>query len=421
MSYALYRTATWAVYGLAAPWFAFKRASGEPGWAERLGRAPEIPAGSFWIHAASVGEVAAAAPLVSALASAGERVFVTTVTPTGKDAARGRLAGAEAVSFAPLDFVPCVSRFVAGIAPRALLLVETELWPTLVVETARTGATVGVVNGRLSAGSARSYRLPGSPIREMADSVAFVACQSDDDRRLFEGLGFAESSVTTVGSTKFDVLGEPPSGDARAAVRRSLGLPETAEVVVFGSVRPREEEAVIGAIASVLLARPGAAAVVAPRHLARVGPIEARLRAAGVSPTRRSAIGALGAVPGRAIVLDSTGELLRVYGAAAVAFVGGSLEPYGGHNVLEPASQGVATVFGPHTASCRDSAERLSASGGGFIVRNEGELLARIVALLSDPDAAGAAGRRALAAVNEGRGATDRTIEILRSRGLIGA
>ncbi len=414
-----YRILTNVAYALAFPWLAWRRASGGREWAERLGDVRPRAAGGLWIHAASVGEVAAAAPLVRALRSGGEDVVLTVVTPTGREVA-GRTAGEGVeVFFGPLDLAPCVGRAVAGVAPRALLLVETELWPNLIAGARAGGATVGVVNGRLSERSARRYRLPGSPIRGLGDAIAFVACQSDEDRDRFVRIGVPRERVTPVGNTKYDALPAPLPARERDELRDSLGIPADSPVVVFGSVRPLEEEAVAAAASGIASSYPDARMVVAPRHLDRLAPLEGRLRAAGLEFTRRTAVGAGAPPAGSGVLLDTTGELSNLYAIATVAFVGGSLGPYGGHNPLEPAAHGVPVLLGPSTESCAESAERLVSAGGAAVVRDGNELTAGILSLLADPGKREEAAARAIEAIEAGRGATGRTMALLRDAGVI--
>jgi len=418
LSYRLYRVLTSALYPVAAGWAALHRGPAREEWAERMGRLPRAPGGGIWIHAASVGELVAAGPLVRALASGGERVLLTVVTPSGRRVAEGSLDEHATLSFAPLDFVPSVRRALELVSQRALLLVETELWPNLIAEAARAGVVVGVVNGRLSERSARRYALSGSPLRGAADLVSFVACQSGRDRSRFLRVGFPEERVKIAGNTKFDALPRPLPEEERRTLRASLGIPDGSPVVVFGSVRPLEEEPVANATEQVLSRIADAHVVVAPRHLDRAPPLVSALDAAGVRSVRRSDPGSGRPAESRTVVLDTTGELSRVYAIADVAFVGGSLGPYGGHNPLEPAAHGVPVLFGPHTESCRDSAERLLAAGGGSVV-GPNELTGVIVGLLEDAAAREAMASGALAAVESGRGATGRILGVLESAGVI--
>jgi len=327
-------------------------------------------------------------------------------------------AAGVTVAFAPLDLVRPVGAALDAVRPRALLLVETELWPNMIAEAAFRGVTVGVVNGRLSARSARRYRSPWSPVRGPAAEIAFAACQTERDAASFAAIGVRADVVAVTGNTKFEIAAAPLGDAEREELRSSLGFAEDASVVVFGSVRPREERAVAEAAAAVARQHPEVRFLVAPRHLARVDAVERRLERAGLSVARRSGCAAAGP-PARAIVLDTTGELGRAYGIGAVAFVGGTLAAYGGHNPLEPAALGVPVVIGPHVESCRDSADALVAAGAALRVRTGAELAAALSRFLDDGALRAKASESALAVVASGRGAKDRTVALLTKAGVV--
>jgi 3-deoxy-D-manno-octulosonic-acid transferase len=409
---------THALWPLALAAASARTVTGAPEWRGRVGAAPPVPAGAVWLHAASVGEVAAATPLARALAARPEGAHLTVVTKTGLDVAR-RTLPELAPSLAPLDFVVAVRRRLRSAGPRALLLTETELWPNTVYESTESGATVGMVNGRLSERSLRRYSMRGSPLAGIADRISFAACRTEDDAQRFRALGLPADGVVVVGDMKFDKLAAPLGRAERAGLRTSLGIPEGVPVVVFGSVRPKEEAAVARAASEVSRELPDARFVAAPRHLERVAPLTAAMESAGVACVPRSTGGDVS--PGGAVVLDTTGELARTYGVASAAFVGGTLAPYGGHDPLEPAAQGVPVVIGPHTETCAGSAERLLRGGGAFEARDAVELAHRLLQLLRDGTAGSEAGELALRAVDEGRGATGRTMDFLESVGVLDA
>ena len=417
MSYAFYRVMTqllWPVAGLAA---GLRSAAGHSEWRQRVGLLPPVNKGAVWLHAASVGEVAAVAPLARELAARVPGAFLTVVTPTGLAVASDTLDVLTS-SLAPLDFVTAVRRVLRSARPRALLLTETELWPNTIYETAEHGVPIGMVNGRLSERSLRRYLMAGSPLRGVAQRVSFAACRTEDDASRFRELGLPASGVTAVGDMKFDKLAVPLDDAQRAELRRSLGFPADAPVVVFGSVRPKEEGAVASAAAAVAAALPGSRVVVAPRHLERVPGTVSALESHGLMTALRSGGGREEA---RAVVIDTTGELARIYAAGVVSFVGGTLAPYGGHDPLEPAAQGVPVIVGPHTETCRDAAKRLVAAGAAFEVPDGPALGRELVRLLSDDAARAEARTSALNTIASGRGATARTLEFLESNGVIDA
>ena len=417
VSYTFYRAMTqliWPVAGLAA---GLRSAAGHSEWRQRVGFLPPVNEGAVWLHAASVGEVAAVVPLARELAVRASGAFLTVVTPTGLEVASDTIEELSS-AIAPLDFVIAVRRVLRLARPRVLLLTETELWPNTIYETAEHGVPIGMVNGRLSERSLRRYLMVGSPLRKVAPLISFAACRTEDDASRFRELGLPPSNVAAVGDMKFDKLAAPLDDAERAELRRSLGFPPEAAVVVFGSVRPKEEDAVASAAASVTAALPGSRIVVAPRHLERVPGVVSALESRGLSAVLRSD-GVTEDAP--AVVIDTTGELARIYAAGAVSFVGGTLAPYGGHDPLEPAAQGVPVVVGPHTETCRDAARRLIAAGAAFEVKDGPALGQELVRLLSDDAARAKARTSALNTIAGGRGATARTLEFLESNGVIDA
>jgi len=423
LSYTSYRTLTRILWPVAISAAALRRVTGGRGWEQRVGRTPPVAGSPVWLHAASVGEVAAVTPLAGALGATGHGVFLTVVTPTGLEVA-SRSIDNVTVSFAPLDFVGAVRRVLRSVSPRALLLTETELWPNTIYECAEAGVPVGMVNGRLSEKSLRRYAMAGSPLRGVVPRIAFAVCRSEDDASRFRQLGIAESRVIVAGDMKFDKLAEPLDEAERVTLRSSLGLAPDAPVVVFGSVRPREEAAVAAAAAAIASALPDVRFIVAPRHLERVADTVKVLAAAGIGSVLRSTLRSDPGAADRtapAVVVDTTGELARIYAAGSVAFVGGTLAPYGGHDPLEPAAQGVPVVLGTHTDTCRDSAARLLSEGGAVEVATAEELSGALLRLLMNDEVRGAAGANALSAVVAGRGATGRTIEFLESIGVLDA
>ena len=303
MSYTFYRVVTNALWPVAVSAAAVRTVTGSPEWRQRVGRMPPVATGALWLHAASVGEVAAVAPLAGALAARPSGVLLTVVSPTGRDAAERSLENLT-VSLAPLDFVAAVRRVLRSVAPRALLLTETELWPNTIYESAEAGVPVGMVNGRLSERSLKRYAMLGSPLRGVVPRVSFAACRSEDDAARFRELGVVRERVTAVGDMKFDKLAAPLGDSERSELRASLGIPADACVAVFGSVRPREENAVASVVAAMASEFPGSHAVIAPRHLERVPRVAEALASRGVASRLRSAGGS--GDPERRTIIVST-------------------------------------------------------------------------------------------------------------------
>lgn len=336
-----------------------------------------------WFHAASVGEVNAAQPLIEAFHRAEPDVplVMTTMTLTGRERA-GRIRGVARFRYAPFDFEVCVEEAFRRWRPRMLVVVEHELWPNLFLGAARHGVPVVVVNARLSERSLTRYRHLGRSLDPVVRAVTRVLAQDDGSARRWRALGAA--SVETAGNLKFDA--EAPAVDA-AALRRELRIPADATVVVGGSTHAPEEEWLLRATA-------GKTLVLAPRYLERVVEVEKLIEKSG----RRDVV-----------LVKRMGMLRQLYAIADVAFVGGSVAPKGGHNLLEPAICGRPIVAGPGLDNTREIADALIAAGALRVVESPEALAAAI-------DAADAAqGEAARAVATRGAGAVARHVEGLRA------
>lgn len=377
----------------------------------------------IWLHAVSLGEVTAAVPLVRALARRypEHRLVVSTVTETGREAVEQRLAGIAEHCYAPLDFPWVVSAFVNRLNPRLYLFVETELWPNLLRTLRQRGVPTVLVNGRVSSRSfERQRRGVVRPLyRRMLESVSLCLMQSDRDAERIIALGADPARVHRTGNIKFDqpVPEVPANG---SLCRDVLRLAEGEELFVAGSTHPGEEEQLIACYQTLLQRFPALVLLVAPRHIERAPQVETMIRGKGLEVVRRSRLGADPPIPAnatgpRVILLDTRGELATVYRFAALAFVGGTLIPVGGHNLLEPAVWGKPVWFGPHTDHCQEVADLLIQAGGGRQVRDGEQLAAELAAHLDDRPSLARMGEAAQRAVLANRGALDRSLELIAS------
>lgn len=376
----------------------------------------------LWIHAVSLGEVVAAVPLVRALRARypAYRILVTTVTETGREAVEQRLAGVAEHRYAPLDFPWVVSKVINRFNPAAFLFVETELWPNLLRSLARRKVPAVLVNGRLSSRSFGRYRLIRPFTSQMLSAVSYCLMQSSRDVERIIALGAPPSRVQRSGNMKFD---QPPAEQMRAAetLPRALILAEGEELIVAGSTHAGEEEALLSCYKALRQEFPSLVLLVAPRHIERAPQVEAAVKAAGLEAVRRSTLGLVGsdkrgcARQGhpRVIVLDTRGELAAVYRHAVLSFVGGTLIPVGGHNLLEPAQWGKPVFFGPYTDHCAEVADLLIRGNGGKRVRNGDELAAEVAKGLRDRSALREMGEAAKKVVLDNRGAVERSLELI--------
>ncbi|HUE48289.1 MAG TPA: lipid IV(A) 3-deoxy-D-manno-octulosonic acid transferase [Steroidobacteraceae bacterium] len=380
---------------------------------ERFGfGAPAAPHG-VWIHAVSVGEVQACAPLVGVLRQRYPDLplTVTAVTPTGAARARALFGGAAQVRYVPFDLPGAVRRFFARVQPRLAVIVETELWPNLYRECGRRRVPLVLASARLSARSVGRYRRLGALFRDTLSQAAVVAAQGSGDAERFRALGADPASTHVTGNLKFD-FELPPQTVERGARLREQYAPARA-LWVAGSTHGGEEQTLLEAQRQVRALHPEALLVLAPRHPQRFAEVAALLHQGGVSFVRRSQGAAAAAHTSEVLLLDSLGELLDFYAAADVAFVGGSLVPIGGHNLLEPAALGVPILTGPYNSNSEEIARLLIASGAAEVVRDAATLGARIGALLANPEARVRIGMQGRASVDSNRGALGKLLGLI--------
>ncbi len=383
--------------------------------AQRLALHPPVFARApLWIHAASLGEVGVAALLVARLRSRHPRLplLLTTFTETG-------LARAEALEgvtahHLPLDWAWVMRRFLNLVTPRALWVVETELWPNLLILAQQRGIPTAVVNARLSARAVRRYRRLAPLFSPVAAGLAAVAARSEEDAARWRALGVRPAVLQVTGNVKFDLDPGDDVAARRLAWRALWG--EGRAVWVAGSVRPEEERPLLIALRRVRERVPESLLIWAPRHPQRFEAVWRELVAQGVSVARRSRGEAVTAAT-EVLLLDTLGELTGCYAAADLAFVGGSLSPrYGGHSPVEPAALGLAVLMGPHRAHFNDEAAALEAAGGLVTVADGETLGAQVVAWLQDPERRRQAAERAHAVVRANRGAAERTVDWFERR-----
>jgi 3-deoxy-D-manno-octulosonic-acid transferase len=376
----------------------------------------DIPAGGLWIHAVSVGEVAAAKPLVLAL----QRKFpqtplvLTTSTVTGQDVAKKTLGGhGVAVAFFPFDIPFAVRRALSRIRPRALIILETELWPNIIRKTAARGIPVMLLNGRISASSVKWYRFVVPLVRGALREFDALGVRTRDDACRMERLGAEPSKIAITGNIKFEASLLSISDEQRPELARQIGLRDGERLIVAGSTHAGEEELVVNVFKRLREEVPAAVLLLAPRHVARLDEVCDTVRRAGLEFVLRSDKRSSDEVR-QVIVLDTTGELAKLYALGEIAIVGGSFEEgIGGHNALEPAAVGVPVLFGPHMESFAEIVERLRRHGGCIQVKDGEGLYAACCELLGDRERREQMGRNAREAVISGGGALAKSVAMV--------
>lgn len=386
------------------------------GLRERFGRVPQriLAAGgkpSIWVHAVSVGEVLAVAGLVAKLGEVYPqyRVLVSTTTASGQKLARTRF-GEENVFYFPLDFAFCVRPYLNALRPALVVLAETEFWPNFLRLASTGGAKVAVVNARISDRSLPGYTRVRHWLRPVLQDVDVLLAQTSEDQKRLIDIGAVPERVRITGNLKFDV---PPAAEAEfvARLRQTLARSGSGPVFVCGSTMEGEESLVLRGFENVLASHPNAVMVLAPRHPERFDKVASLLDRLHMKYWRRSRWNGE-SVSGGVLLLDSIGELASTYSLADIAFVGGSLVSHGGHNILEPAQFGVATVIGISYQNFRDIVQLFEKNQAVRIV-GAAELPLVFMELVDAPEARTALGQRALQTLRQQAGATDRTLAAL--------
>ncbi|MDX1390703.1 MAG: 3-deoxy-D-manno-octulosonic acid transferase, partial [Acidobacteriota bacterium] len=316
---------------------------------------------SIWIHAVSVGEVLAARALLQDLRRRypGHRLLLSTTTATGQQVARQLEEAVDGLFYAPLDFSPIVSRALDRVAPDLVIFVDTEIWPNWLRACRRRGVKTVLVNGRISDGSLRGYRLGRRFMGRVLADVDHVCAQTESWGRRFVELGLPSERLTVTGSLKFDALDVASTGAELHVGDRALRYFRFATerpVLIAASTLRGEEEPVLQAFRRIRETAADALLILAPRHPERADEVQRLARQHGFEVTLRTALSVDAAHPTDVVILDTIGELSRLFRLATLVFVGGSLVPAGGHNILEPAVFGKAIVFGPYMDNFREIA-----------------------------------------------------------------
>lgn len=407
-------------YRLALPfaviylWWQTRRNGGSNrGWPQRLGLVPRTDQPVIWVHAVSVGETIAAAPLVKAMLARQPNVpvLVTAMTATGAAQARSLFGDRVSYAYAPFDTPGSVRRFVRRVRPRALVIMETELWPNMIVEASRNRCPIFLINARLSARSARGYQRIDGWVRSLIGRIEWIAAQAKDDASRFVGIGAREDAVSVTGSIKFDVAIANSIREQAESLRDSFA---ERPVWIAASTHEGEDEQLLSAHRKVLSQRSDALLILVPRHPDRFDTVSALVKDRGFSQVRRSSGQPVGVA--QVYLGDTMGELMLMFGASDVAFVGGSLIERGGHNPLEPAAWGLPVITGPHVFNFESVYQQLENGQGLVRVVSENDLAIQVTRLLEAPEQAETIGRAGLAVVDANRGALDRVVSGILDR-----
>ncbi len=379
------------------------------GIADHLGTGPRV-----WLHAVSVGEVGVADAIADALTARMPhcRIAVSTTTRQGLAQARARLKDRAASFYAPLDLIGPTGKALDMVRPNVLALLETELWPNLIIKARRMGTRIAVLNGRISVRSIRRYLRIRPLMRLALDHIDAFSMISQDDAARILSIGADPKRVHVHGNAKFDSP-DPLAGDhlkkASDWAAKLYGLTANDAVFVAGSTRDPEEAIVLEAFARLRREFPRAVLILAPRHITRCPQVEQYVRQKGLACQRRTQLNTESSGRnGPVVLLDTIGELNATYSVADFVFCGGSLVPKGGQNLLEPAVWAKPVMYGPSMEDFADARRLIESAGGGCTVRDAGEMTAAAAEWLRRPEKARAAGQAARRAILSHRGASHR-------------
>ncbi|HZU30247.1 MAG TPA: 3-deoxy-D-manno-octulosonic acid transferase [Candidatus Angelobacter sp.] len=415
--YVLYSLLLALVALLTLPWWVLQMlrlGKYRAGFKERLGFVParlrNAAPGSIWIHAVSVGEVLAISRLLTELRSKypAKQIFISTTTITGQRLAHERF-GEDHCFFMPLDFGFSVRAYLNVLKPRLLILAETEFWPNLLHLARKRGIAIAIVNARISDRSFPRYRRFHWFFQRVLSSVDLFLAQTSADAERLREIGAATERVRVSGNLKFDI--RPSSQSALVnELRNAIGI--NSLVIVCGSTAEGEEETVLQAFQQVREKFPSALMILAPRHPERFEKVAELIASLRIGSVRRSAWQPGQPITGSVFLLDSVGELAAIYALANIAFVGGSLVPTGGHNILEPAQYGAAIMVGPHTFNFREIIS-IFEKGSAIQTVTAESFSSALLALLQDRDEREQLGRRAKELFVQHAGATQKTLQAL--------
>jgi len=422
--YTFYNLILNFVFIISFPYLLLRAASGKHGIRERMGRLPKKKTEKLasekviWFHAASVGEVKALSTIVPQIKKNHPEytLVVSTITKTGKKEAERILKGVRLFFFLPVDLRRFMRRAIERIKPAVLILVETEIWPNLIKEAKKKGSFVALINGRISATSLRRYLLVRNLFKETLSYMDLLCMQSEEHKERMILLGTNPDRVKVTGNLKFDRLLYASETVDKDGLKKKLRIPDHCKVLIGGSTREGEERILIRVFRRLEQKHKNLFFVLAPRHLVRLKEVERILFHEQMRFIRKSQLDGKNLLDDyNVILLDTMGELSKIYSLADVAFVGGSLAQVGGHNLLEPAIYGVPVIFGPHVSHFKEEAKILIQSGGGIKVWDEEELHLNLTDLLSNDEKRIKLGNKAKEAIQKKTGVSQRTADLIFS------
>jgi 3-deoxy-D-manno-octulosonic-acid transferase len=390
---------------------------------ERFGRIPRSDLAKIdkrpviWLHAVSVGEAIAARPLLKALRSRyeGHAIIISSTTETGKTMASG-FPEQDLCIYFPFDFLPAVRHVLDDVTPHLIIIMETEIWPNFTREAARRGIPLLMANGRISDRSFKRYLRFRWFFSHALQLFSTLCMQSEEVRGRIIAIGAEPESVVVTGNLKYDIPFHRITKAEKAALRKRFSIPGELIVITAGSTHPGEEELILNAYRELLVCCEHLLLILAPRHPERKSEIAALMERTGTEFRYRTDLDTSTTAPfhlGEVLLLDTVGELMTMYALADLALVGGSLMPIGGHNLLEPASVGVPSIFGPHMSNFREITALVLKYDAGIQIATPLDLAETLHNLIDDDAHRDRLGQNGLRIIRENGGATERHLEYI--------
>jgi len=370
----------------------------------------------IWIHAASVGEVGAALPVIHSILNKipDAAIIISTTTYHGQAFAQKKLGSIATCIYAPLDFIGSVRKALTTIQPHIMVFLETEIWPNWLFQAAHLGIKTAFINGRISARSMTNYRKIRPLIRQSLKRVSAFSMINRADADRIKEIGAPPQKVLINGNAKFDVFSPQKNPGVKTKMFTLFNLHKNQPVFVAGSTRTGEEEIILNVYLNIIKQFPETVLIIAPRHIQRARLIKKMVIQKHLSCTLRTELTSMEHTEnGSVIILDTIGELQDAYSIANIVFCGGSLVPLGGQNILEPAAWGRPVIYGPSMEDFSEAKQLLEAAGAGIQVKNTRELTENIITLLKDPQKAKTTGNNAQRAIISKTGAAARHAAVI--------
>ena len=400
---------------LRLAWRGFRAPAYWQRWPERFGHGPKLnqPKSIIWLHAVSVGEVEASRPLIKALQEQypSYRLLITTMTPTGSDRVKMLFADTVEHCYLPYDLPFAVNRFLNRYQPRMGIIMETEIWPNLLLTCRKQAIPLILANARMSDLSDKGYARFANFTKHVLQSLRFIATQGQHDRTNFEKLGADITQIHAIGNLKFEIS-LPASLTEQAAAMRDM-WDTNRPVWIAASTHEGEDEFILNASKQVRGQFPNLLLILVPRHPERFDRVTSLAHRSGFTTLRRSENKPCSSGI-QVLVVDSMGELPLFYAASDVAFVGGSLTPQGGHNILEPAALGRPVIIGPHYFNFKEITEQFLGADAAIEVQNTEELASSVIQLLKEPERRAQIGEAGLKLIAHSQGASARLLNLIK-------